>query len=303
VVPPVVDLGRSQGWRPLPLTVRDARRAAAGLRGSLPPEPVDTAHAAPGEIVAETRALSVRYGSLVAVREADLTVRSGEVVAVMGRNGAGKSSLFGALTGLLKPAGGAVRIAGADPRTLKGRALIEHVGLVPQQSTDLLYCETVEAECATADRDAGAEPGTARGLLHRIAGAVEPTRHPRDLSEGQRLALALAVVLTAAPPLVLLDEPTRGLDYAAKANLVAALRDLAGRGHAIMLATHDVELAAEVSDRTLVLADGEVVAAGPSREVVTQSPVFAPQVAKVLAPLPYLTVADVRRSTVAVEAP
>jgi energy-coupling factor transport system ATP-binding protein len=92
---------------------------------------------------------------------------------------------------------------------------------------------------------------------------------------------------------VLLDEPTRGLDYQAKRRLVGLLRGLAASGHAIVLATHDVELAAEVSDRTVVLADGEVVADGPSREVVLQTPLFAPQVAKILAPLPYLTVADV----------
>jgi energy-coupling factor transport system ATP-binding protein len=158
---------------------------------------------------------------------------------------------------------------------------------------DLLYAETVAAECAGADRDAGVPAGTALALLDRIAGPVDGTRHPRDLSEGQRLALALAVVLTSAPPLLLLDEPTRGLDYPAKARLVTALRGLAGEGRAIVLATHDVELAAEVSARTVVLADGEVVADGPSRDVVTQSPVFAPQVAKVLAPLPYLTVPDV----------
>jgi energy-coupling factor transport system ATP-binding protein len=86
------------------------------------------------------------------------------------------------------------------------------------------------------------------------------------------------------------------LDYAAKARLAAALGELAREGTGLVLATHDVELAAEISDRTVVLADGEIVADGPSREVVTSSPVFAPQVAKVLAPLPYLTVSDVART-------
>jgi energy-coupling factor transport system ATP-binding protein len=231
---------------------------------------------------------------VAAVRELDLVVRAGEIVALMGRNGAGKSSLLGALTGLVRPSSGQVRLGAVDPRTLRGRALIERVGLVPQQPADLLYCETVTAECAAADRDARVADGTAAALLHRIAGEVDPDRHPRDLSEGQRLALALAAVLTSAPPLVLLDEPTRGLDYPAKARLILALRELAADGHAIMLATHDVELAAEVSVRTVVLADGEIVADGPSREVVIQTPVFSPQVAKILAPLPYLTVEQVQ---------
>jgi energy-coupling factor transport system ATP-binding protein len=118
-------------------------------------------------------------------------------------------------------------------------------------------------------------------------------RHPRDLSEGQRLALVLAIVLTAAPPLLLLDEPTRGLDVTAKVRLVEILTDLAESGHAIVLATHDVELAAEVASRTLVLADGEVVADGPTAQVVVGSPAFAPQIAKVLSPDPWLTVTQV----------
>jgi len=294
IAPPVVELARTMGWAPLPLTVRNARRSAASLRETLPARPVlSRVAAAPGDVVASASGVSVRYGSLVAVNGVDLTVRAGEIVAVMGRNGAGKSSLFGVLTGLIKTANGRVTVGGADPRALRGRDLIRHVGLVPQQPADLLYAETVALECAAADRESDRPSGTAAALLHTIAGDVETATHPRDLSEGQRLALALTVVLTAAPPLVLLDEPTRGLDYAAKARLVVALRALATRGHAIMLATHDVELAAQVSDRTLVLADGEIVAQGASRDVVTQSPVFAPQIAKVLAPLPYLTVADV----------
>jgi energy-coupling factor transport system ATP-binding protein len=293
IVPPIVELGRAAGWAPLPLSVRDARRPAAALRGRLPAVPPRTPAGDPGDAVAETRGLTVRYGDVIALRDVDITARAGEIVALMGRNGAGKSSLLAALTGLVKPARGSLRVAGADPRTLRGRALTEHVGLVPQQPGDLLYGETVGAECAAADREAGAAPGTAARLLARIAGDVDPERHPRDLSEGQRLSLALAVVLTASPPLVLLDEPTRGLDYPAKARLVTVLRDLAARGCAVVVATHDVELAAEVSSRTIVLAGGEVVADGPSRDVVTQSPVFAPQVAKVLSPLPYLTVSDV----------
>jgi energy-coupling factor transport system ATP-binding protein len=119
-------------------------------------------------------------------------------------------------------------------------------------------------------------------------------RHPRDLSEGQRLALALAIILGPAPPVVLLDEPTRGLDYPSKARLVTVLRALAADGGCVVMATHDVELVAQVASRAIVLAEGEVVSDGPARDVVRHSPVFAPQVAKVLAPEPWLTVDEVR---------
>jgi energy-coupling factor transport system ATP-binding protein len=123
--------------------------------------------------------------------------------------------------------------------------------------------------------------------------------HPRDLSEGQRLALALAIVLAPAPPLVLLDEPTRGLDYTAKSRLTAMLRGLAGDGHSVVLATHDVELVADTADRVVVLADGEIITDGPTREVVCHTPGLAPQVARILAPAEWLTVNEVASRLVA----
>jgi energy-coupling factor transport system ATP-binding protein len=320
VCPPVVELGRLAGWSPLPLTVRDARRRAAGLRARLDgraPAPAP-APASPGvppprrpaprlrlrrrraeraagpEPVAEVRALAVRRGAVQALRHVDLTVAPGETIALMGRNGAGKSTLLGSLVGLVEPSAGQVRVGGAVPHRTPPRELVRRAGLVPQEPRDLLYADTVAAECAAADRDAQAAPGTCRALVTRLLPGVADTAHPRDLSEGQRLALALAVVLTARPPLLLLDEPTRGLDYGAKARLVAVLRELAAEGHALVLATHDVELAAEIADRVVLLAEGEVIADGPTAEVVVSSPSYAPQVTKILAPQRWLTVAQVR---------
>ncbi|MDI5968144.1 ATP-binding cassette domain-containing protein [Streptomyces sp. SL13] len=294
VRPPVVDLARLAGWSPPPLSVRDARRRAGPLRerlaGCSPAPPRQVADAEP---VAVARRLAVRRGRVEALRGVDLTVRPGEAIALMGRNGAGKSTLLGCLTGLHAPTGGSVQVGGAVPHRTAPRELVRRVGLVPQEPRDLLYADTVAGECAAADTDAGAAPGSCRALVGELLSGVPDATHPRDLSEGQRLTLALAVVLTARPPLLLLDEPTRGLDYAAKARLTAHLRSLADAGHAIVLATHDVELAAELADRVVILADGEVVADGPTAEVVVSSPAFAPQVAKVLQPQEWLTVGQV----------
>ncbi|MFE1290764.1 ABC transporter ATP-binding protein [Streptomyces sp. NPDC058751] len=266
------------------------------LRGRGRRGPGTTPPPSPSPEVAVVESLAVRRGRVEALRRVDLTAGPGETIALMGRNGAGKSTLLGALVGLVEPASGSVRVGGAAPHRTAPRDLVRRVGLVPQEPRDLLYADTVAAECVAADQDAGAAAGTCRALVSGLLPDIADDTHPRDLSEGQRLALALAVVLTARPPLLLLDEPTRGLDYAAKARLVTVLRGLAAEGHAIVLATHDVELAAELADRVVILADGEVVADGPTAEVVVASPSFAPQVAKILAPGPWLTVAQVRRA-------
>ncbi|OEJ96466.1 ABC transporter ATP-binding protein [Streptomyces thermolilacinus] len=265
-------------WWPLRRRTNDAAPAPVGPAG---PD------------IARVDGLVVTRGRVEALRGVGLGVRPGETVALMGRNGAGKSTLLGALVGMVAPTSGRVLVAGRVPHRTPPAELIREVGLVPQEPRDLLYADTVAAECAAADGDAGAEPGTCRALVAGLLPGVPGDTHPRDLSEGQRLALALAVVLTGRPRLLLLDEPTRGLDYAAKARLVEVLRRLAAEGHAIVMATHDVELAAELAHRVVILAEGEVVADGPTHEVVVSSPAFAPQVAKVLAPQPWLTVAQV----------
>ncbi|MBK3637374.1 ATP-binding cassette domain-containing protein [Streptomyces sp. MBT97] len=350
VFPPVVDLGRLAGWTPLPMTVRDARRRADGLRERLTEGPAEgpaegrtrqepgtpalgpehenrPPAAAPAEepdarrprrprfggfragrtaaapahpaSPVEARSLAVRRARVQALRDVDLTVGPGETVALMGRNGAGKSTLLNTFVGLVEPTAGTVRVGGLEPHRTPPRELVRRVGLVPQEPRDLLYADTVAAECAAADRDAGAAPGTCRALVSELLAGITDDTHPRDLSEGQRLTLALAVVLTARPPLLLLDEPTRGLDYAAKARLVAVLRGLAAAGHAIVLATHDVELAAELAHRVVLLAEGEVIADGPTAQVVVSSPSFAPQVTKILAPQEWLTVTQVREALAA----
>jgi energy-coupling factor transporter ATP-binding protein EcfA2 len=303
VAPPVVQLGRLAGWSPLPLSVRDARRVAGPLRDALAGRVVDRSrpnHGVPegtGNLL-HAKGVSVRYGDTVAVREVDLSLRGGEVVALMGRNGSGKSSLLWALQGSGRRQAGTVMVGdGAlakETRGLVPRLARRLVGLVPQTASDLLYLESVDDECRQADREAGVEEGSCWRLLGRLTKDIEPTRHPRDLSEGQRLSLVLAVQLLAAPDVVLLDEPTRGLDYGAKASLAEILDLLCADGKAVMVSTHDVEFVATVADRVVVLADGDIVTDGPTRQVLAGSPAFAPQVAKVLAPEPWLTVAQVQ---------
>ena len=300
VAPPVVELGRLAGWDPLPLSVRDARRRAATLRDTLPARPGEssgaesttTLPASRGRVLGARRIL-VRHGDVIAVRHVDLDLAAGGVVALMGRNGSGKSSLLWALQGSGPRQQGTVEVDGHDPATLSPAAARTLVGLVPQTPADLLYLTTVKAELAQADRESGGSAGRARALLDRLTPGVPDVVHPRDLSEGQRLSLVLATALCAGPRVVLLDEPTRGLDYAAKQALAGIVADLAAQGRSVVVSTHDVEFVAVAADRVIVLAEGEIVADGPTADVIVASPAFAPQVAKILAPLPYLTVAQV----------
>ncbi len=307
IAPPVVELGRYAGWSPLPLSVRDARRAAGGLRArlvaTLPPgHDRPTGQGSPtADVVLSGRDVVVRYpGDVLAVARVDLDLHPGEVTAMMGRNGCGKSSLLWALQGSGLLTSGTVRATRAsgtvEPRTLAAGERRSLVGLVPQTAADLLYLDTVGAECDQADRESGVPGGTCAELLEGLAPGIPAEQHPRDLSEGQKLALVLAVQLTADPPVLLLDEPTRGLDPTAKAALSRVLRGLAQRGRSVVVSTHDVEFVAEVADRVVVMAAGEVVADGPTTEVVVSSPAFAPQVSKVTAPGPWLTVDDVREA-------
>ncbi|MDR2348619.1 MAG: ATP-binding cassette domain-containing protein [Bifidobacteriaceae bacterium] len=276
VAPPLVRLARALRLDPLPLTVREARRAVrawtqlhdavptAPAPAALPPPGSPTAPptAAAGPVVLSKRGISFSHpGPVHAVRGVDLDIYGGEVTGMMGRNGAGKTSLLWALA--------------------QDRAVRDQMALVPSEPTDLFCASTVRAELPTPAADAA---------LDWLAPGIRRASHPRDLSEGQQLALALAVQLTAQTELVALDEPTRGLDYDAKDRLTQLLRQLAQQGRGVLVASHDVEFLAGAADRIVWLAEGRVVADGRAADLLLSVPAHAPQVAKVTAPANHLTV-------------
>lgn len=299
LAPPIVHLFRSLASeisdKEVPLTVRDARRQLGDLAAALSPlERNQPAIAA--EPLLELENVAIHYGAKVALKNVSLAISPGEIVAIMGRNGAGKSTLLSSIAGLRKLERGLVRVCGLDPQLLKGKDLIAKIGFVPQEASDLLYAQSVEEELRHSDHDNGVTSGTTSRLLARLLPDIDVHVHPRDLSEGERLCLVLAIVLANNPPLLILDEPTRGLDYRAKDRLITAIRECRDLKSAVIVASHDVELIAEIATRVVVLADGEIVADGPAGEILTSSPAFAPQVAKVLAPAQWLTVNEVLKS-------
>jgi energy-coupling factor transport system ATP-binding protein len=269
--PPVSRLGAIAGWEPIPLTVRDARRFASAT--AMPPPPARTGNGR-GEVLARIRGVRTAYGPTEVLRGVDLDVRDAEVLAVMGRNGAGKSTLLRVLAGVHAPSRGEVHVRGREPRPGID------VALCPQEADDLLFNETVEGE-VRATLKARGETGDAGRWLGALGIAGLAPRHPRDLSAGQRLLVAVASVAATEAPLLLLDEPTRGLDQPSKERLVDFVRGHARAGTAVVLATHDVELAAAVATRVVMLAGGEVIADGDPGTVLGDSRVFAPQMTRV----------------------
>jgi energy-coupling factor transport system ATP-binding protein len=254
------------------------------------------------------------YAEHEAIYDLSLAARSGEVLALMGRNGSGKTTLLKLIVGLLRPQRGAITVAGRDVTRMAVEDVAALVGYVPQDPHALLFHDTVreELEFTLRSREPRSKNHTpthlpasrfsalglpsgdrvvstldALGLSH-LAGA-----YPRDLSGGEAQRAALAAILVADPTVLLLDEPTRGLDYAAKDVLGRLLRRLAAGGRTVIMSTHDVELVAAYADRVALLGDGELVVEGGVRDVLSDSLIFSSQIAKLYRGTGWLTVRDV----------
>jgi energy-coupling factor transport system ATP-binding protein len=188
------------------------------------------------------------------------------VVALLGPNGSGKTTLLRTLAGLIPALAGTVRRP-------DGRA-----AYLPQNPGALLHLPTVRAEVELTLRRSGSSDSPA-AMLAAFGLTDLAERYPRDLSSGERQRAALAATLAGSPALLLLDEPTRGMDAAARRSLVAAVRDLSQSGAAVVVATHDTDLATELADRTVMLRDGravEVPVSGPASSPAAALPGTSP---------------------------
>lgn len=292
LTPPLITVGKALGWSPLPLTIKDARPFVQ--KTTLTAEP-RVPHSETRKPLLHVAGLSFAYNGKPTLRDVSFSVGAGELVALMGRNGSGKTTLLKCIVGLLRAPQGQITLAG---RSLIGREvanICQEVGYLPQAPDDLLFADTVDAELAITLRNHGLlaqpplQPAT---LLDRLGLTQVRMRYPRDLSVGQRQRVALGAITVTRPRLLLLDEPTRGLDYQAKQVLVQLLREWQAEGTAILLTTHDVELAAQAAERVVLLSEGEIVA-DTTPELLTTSPLFSPQVARLFPGRGWLTPEDV----------
>jgi energy-coupling factor transport system ATP-binding protein len=321
LAPPLVRVGKALGWQPLPLTIKEGLRfsrpwlAEQRRHAGVAPRPLRRiAHS--GVPAIQARRVKVHYGRQEVLRGVDLEVWPGEIVVLMGRNGAGKTTLLRSLVGLTRPQSGDIRIDG-KPNTGRDIAdICRRVGYLPQDPNTLLFAESVGEELAVTLRNHGVEIGDWRleiegmgetgrqgdketrqspisDLLQRLNLLDKATAYPRDLSVGERQRVALAAITVTHPAALLLDEPTRGLDYAAKRELERLLHGWRDDGMAILVVTHDVELAAAIADRVILMSQGEIIAEGEPADVMATSPLFAPQIAKLFPETGWLTADDV----------
>lgn len=253
--PPIIELGLKLGWKPLEISPEKA--AERWQENPIRFEALTSNE--PEAKLLELDQLSVKFGDVQALENTNLEFFGNQITAVMGENGSGKTTLCWAIQGLGQKSTGTVKMAEGETSELAKASRLDLIAMVPQRAADLLFLNSLAEEFSESDNFAQQPQGTTANLFQKLAGRIDSSIHPRDLSAGQQLALVLSIQLAKQAKILILDEPTRGLDYAAKKALAKQLKQLVEEQRSIILASHDVEFVALVADRVLLLKEGKVI--------------------------------------------
>lgn len=229
-------------------------------------------------IIVDVAGAAYSYGTGQAgIEGINLTVRAGEILAVVGQNGAGKTTFTKLLNGLIKPSAGVVRIAGLDTRTTPVSVLASHAATLFQNPDRQLCRNTVVEEISFGLELQGVAADTARERARRVAATfgLPENASPFNLSRGQRQMVALASVVALEPELIILDEPTSGLDYRECMTVMETVRQRALDGAAVVMVCHDMEVVSDFADTLAVMTEGRLIEVGPSREVFANDALLA----------------------------
>ena len=255
-----------------PVTVREGREyLAARLAGGVKaPARTDSSPLSPkGAPAIECRDVWFRYGREGPDVLRDLSMRAypGSLTCILGENGAGKSTLLSVLAGLTRPTHGRVRSGGADMAGRKAASLYRHhIALLPQNPKALFVCDRLGDDLAAVQRAEGMDGARTTAVARALRVDTLLDRHPYDLSGGEIKRAAIAKLLLTRPEILLLDEPTAGVDARSKSELAAVLKQLCRDGMCAVMITHDLEFAAEYADWCLLLFDGGIACGGAPRE-------------------------------------
>lgn len=270
---------RAQGsWpaaQPLATTIDGLR---AGLRGPLqirPPAP--PAADAVTEPLVRTERISYTYPSgVTALRDATLQIVRGETVGLLGRNGAGKSTLVRHLNGLLRPSSGRVQVMDLDTQRVSVARCARHVGIVFQDIRNQLFARSVREELAFGPRNLGFKPERVRELVDQTLRVLQletaADTHPYDLPAPQRRLVAVGAALAMDVDLLVLDEPTAGLDVASVELLGDVIRVTAAQGKSVLVVTHDLDFCFERLDRVVIMRDGQITHDAPTHTLRADTP-------------------------------
>lgn len=229
-------------------------------------------------IIVDVAGAAYSYGTGQAgIEGINLTVRAGEILAVVGQNGAGKTTFTKLLNGLIKPSAGVVRIAGLDTRTTPVSMLASHAATLFQNPDRQLCRNTVVEEISFGLELQGAPADDARERALHVAATfgLPENASPFNLSRGQRQMVALASVVALEPELIILDEPTNGLDYRECMTVMETVRQRAIDGAAVVMVCHDMEVVSDFADTLAVMTEGRLIEVGPSREVFANDALLA----------------------------
>jgi len=290
--PLLVQLSELLGWKPPVLSVAEAKRRLADWSFAATERPLESSS---GEPVVVLERVTCRLGHRQVLDDVSVAFASGQVTVIVGRNGAGKTTLLRVALGLQPIERGQVRLLNRPLRRRLEPEIRRAVAYVPQFPAALLLGARIAADLTEVQRLRGASPADVQSVVEVFDLAQLLEHHPADLSSGERQRAALAVALVGEPRLILLDEPTRGLGYQHKERLAAELRRRAAAGATIVVTTHDVDFAALVADRVVLLADGRVVADGPPERVLGETFAYAPLVSRIFGPA-FRSVADVAQA-------
>lgn len=229
-------------------------------------------------IIVDVAGAAYSYGTGQAgIEGINLTVRAGEILTVVGQNGAGKTTFTKLLNGLIKPSAGVVRIAGLDTRTTPVSVLASHAATLFQNPDRQLCRNTVVEEISFGLELQGAPADAARERALHVAATfgLPENASPFNLSRGQRQMVALASVVALEPELIILDEPTSGLDYRECMTVMETVRQRALDGAAVVMVCHDMEVVSDFADTLAVMTEGRLIEVGPSREVFANDALLA----------------------------
>lgn len=302
LAPPVAKLGMALGIEPTPISIEEKGLFTQGYKiEDIEQENTQARVNNESEIFVEIQNLQVELGKNIILEHVDLDLRQGEILALMGPNGSGKTTLLRTIVGFIRQKDGNVYLHGKSTSGMKVAEICRHVGYLPQNPNSLLFSDSVMEELMVTlvnhhpSMDDKAFESAKLEVLHtlkRIGLEDQGHAYPRDLSVGQRQRVAIGAVTITSPQILMLDEPTRGLDYAAKDSLAKLLEEWRQAGMAVLLVTHDVELAALVANRVAILDGGKIAACGDPSKILRSSETFTPQIAELFPETDWLSVQD-----------